>query len=112
MFDETNSGKLSLTGDLSVADSDDIRNWMLSALKGFATVRINFSGLEDLDASILQLIYAISLQAKKERKEILFEGTFNPEIRKRLYATGIISGIDISDEIIITQLTQKIRNAS
>lgn len=110
MFDEANSGKLSLTGDLSVADADDVRNCMLSVLKGFATVRINFSGLEDCDASIMQLVYAMSLQAKKEHKEVRLEGTFSPAVRVRLYANGLISSVDISDEIINSQITQKIRN--
>ncbi len=112
MSDAENSGRLSLQGDLSVGDAENIKNAMLKLLKEFPTIRINFSPLEDLDSSIIQLLYALCAQAKKESKEIIFEGTFCQSVKKRLYATGLISKMELPDETIINQISEKIRIAS
>ena len=112
MSDSENSGRLSLKGDLSVGDAENIKNAMLKLLKEFPTIRINFSPLEDLDSSIIQLLYALCAQAKKESKEIIFEGTFCQSVKKRLFATGLISKMELPDETIINQISEKIRIAS
>lgn len=112
MSDIETSGKLSLKGDLYVSDAENIKNAMLKLLKEFPTIRINFTYLEDFDSSIIQLLYALCAQAKKESKEIIFEGTFNQNVKKRLYATGIISKMELDDEVIINQISEKIRIAS
>lgn len=111
MSDINSGGKIMLKGDLSISDAEGIRNNMIAVLKEFATVTVNFSTLEDLDSSIIQLLYALCLQAKKERKEIIFEGTYTNQVRKRFCAAGLISSVDLHDDLISTQLTQKIRIA-
>lgn len=105
-----NIGKLSLTGDLSVSDAAKIHEYMSALLKEFSTVCINFSSLEDFDASIIQLLFALCRQAKTETKRVTFEGTFSKDVRKRLYATGLISAPDVDDSVIVVQLTDKIVN--
>lgn len=112
MSDIENSGRLSLQGDLSVSDAENIKNAMQKLLKEFPVIYVSFSTLEDLDCSIIQLLYALCAQAKKENKEVVFEGTFSPSVKKRLYAAGIITKNDLSDEVIINQLSEKIRIAS
>ena len=112
MSDTDNSGRLSLQGDLSVSEAENLKNVMLKLLKEFPTIRVNFSPLEDFDSSIIQLLYALCAQAKKESKEIIFEGTFSPTVKKKLFATGIISKMELSDETIISQISEKIRIAS
>lgn len=112
MGTESNVGVLSLKGDLSVNDAENIKSSMLSVLKEFPTLSISFSALEDLDCSIVQLLCAVSMLAKKQQKEVIFTGTFSPQVRKRFYAAGFISSVELNDESIITQVTNKIRNAS
>ncbi len=105
-----NIGKLSLTGDLSVSDAEKIHEYMSALLKEFSTVCINFSSLEDFDASIIQLLFALCRQAKTENKKVTFEGTFSESVRKRLYATGLITAKDAEDSVIIVQLTDRMLN--
>lgn len=110
MATSDNIGKLSLTGDLSVSDAAKIHEYMSALLKEFNSVCINFSSLEDCDASIIQLLFALCRQAKTENKKVSFEGTFSEYVRKRLFATGLISAKDVEDSVIIVQLTDKIVN--
>ena len=103
-------GKLSLTGELSISDATKIHEYMTALIKEFSTVCINFSSLEDLDSSIVQLLFALCRQAKAENKKVTFEGTFCQNVKKRLFAMGFISSLDADDAIIIVQLTDKIIN--
>lgn len=109
---EQSNGVILLKGDLAIGDAQGIKNSMLAILKEFATVMVDFSPLEDLDCSIIQLLYALCQEASKSKKEIVFCGTFSSQVRKRLFASGIINSLTCTDESIITQLTQKIRIAS
>lgn len=112
MSNSENIGKLSLKGELSVSDAENIKNVMLKILKEFSIVYVNFSLLEDLDSSIIQLLYALCIQSKKENKKIIFEGSFSPNVKKRFYTSGLISKSNLDDEIIIDQISEKIRNVS
>ena len=47
-----------------------------------------------------------------ESKEIVFEGTFTQPVKKRLFAAGLISKMELNDEVIINQISEKIRIAS
>ena len=59
MSDSENSGRLSLKGDLSVSDAENIKNAMLKLLKEFPTICVNFSSLEDLSFSPITSIFSI-----------------------------------------------------
>ncbi len=102
---------IDLKGDLSVANAEDLRKMFKAALQKKTEVTVNVSSLEDIDVSIIQLVYALVTGLLKEKRELIFSGTFSPTVKKRLYSVGLIPSANISDEACISELTERMRLA-
>ena len=109
---ESDATTIKLTGDLSISDAADLKEKFLLLLGEYNTIHINMSSLEDMDTSIIQILCATCLQAKKEKKEVIFEGSVVQPVRRKMFLSGLIDSMDLTDEAVLQQFTRKIRVAT
>ena len=109
---ETDTTTIKLTGDLSISDAADLKSKFLLLLQEYNSIHIDMSGLEDFDAAIIQILFATCIQAKKEKKEIVFEGSVVQPVRRKMFLSGLIDSMELTDEAALQQFTRKIRVAT
>lgn len=105
---ESDKTTIKLTGDLSISDAVDLKEKFLLLLQEYNSIHINMSALEDMDASILQILCATCIQAKKEKKQVVFEGSVKNLVRRKMFISGLTDSPDLSDEAVLQQFMHKI----
>jgi anti-anti-sigma regulatory factor len=108
----TKKGLISLKGELSIGDAEHLHSSLLSLIEEkHKKIVIDLSELEDIDVSIIQLLYAFYLQADTSTTyEVI--GEIKPIIKYRLVSCGIISKSDLSDTEIYSEIIKTVRLAS
>ncbi len=97
--------KISLKGDLSINDAEELQKVFISASEKKVDIELDVSQLEDVDTTIIQLIYALYHAAKD--RTITVTGPVSNQVRKRLYICGIIPSPDLSDSEILKHISEK-----
>jgi anti-anti-sigma regulatory factor len=87
---ETTPSVLNLGTTLNIEKASILKKDIASALAGGHSVDIVFSGVEELDLSCIQVLYAALRQAKSEEKELHFVGALSKSVAERLKRCGFI----------------------
>lgn len=100
---------IEMKGELSVQNADELHKIFISALQKKGDILLDFSMLEDIDVSTIQLIYALYTSNKDHK--LIVKGPFAPQVKQRLFTCGIIPSVDMDDTAIIQATTEKMRAA-
>ncbi len=100
---------IEMKGELSIQNAEELHNIFLSALQKKGDILLDFSNLEDIDVSTIQLIYSMYISCKDHKLEV--KGPIAPQVKQRLYTCGLISAPDLDDDSIITAIIDKMRAA-
>lgn len=100
--------KIELKGELTVNDAENTHKLFSSVIQKKSDIEVNISKLEDLDVSILQLIYSLFLEIGTERKLSLI-GPVTPLVKKRLYNCGVLPNLDLSDSEVISTIINTLK---
>ncbi len=98
--------KIELKGDLSIQNAEELHKVFLSASQKKSDIELNVTGLEDFDASIIQLVFALYRAVDKERP-IIFTGSVSSTVKRRLYLCGMIASSEMDDEAVLKSLNAK-----
>lgn len=102
-------GLIYLKGELSISDAEQLHATLLSLLEEKnSKILIDISELEDIDVSIMQLLYAFYIQADSSTT-YEFIGKMKPIIKNRLVSCGIISESNLSDTEIYNEIMKTVR---
>lgn len=107
MSENMKTVKIVLKGLLTVNDAEQLHKHLMGKLKENDSIVIDFSELEDLDVSIIQLICALYLECKKQKKEFSIKGAFHADVKNFLFYSGFISNKTNPDDVIISEFMQK-----
>ena len=102
--------EIELIGELSVNNAEDIHKLFLSALEKKSDININVSELEDIDVSIMQLLYGLYI-GLGDKRNITLTGNVKPLIKNRLYICGLLPSIDLPDDELLNALMTNMRGS-
>lgn len=100
---------IEMKGELSVQNADDLKKILVSALQKKGDILLDFSALEDIDVSTVQLIYSFYSSCKDHK--LTAKGPFSPRVKQRLFTCGIIPDANLGDEEVIKATEEKMRTA-
>lgn len=83
---------LYLSGSLGVDRVSALKDELASALEGEGRVLLNFSSVEDIDLSCIQVLYAARASAKALGRELHFVGSLPSRVASRLLSCGFLKG--------------------
>ena len=99
---------IELKGELGVANAEEIRKLFVSAVEKNQPIVFDVTQLEDIDVSIVQLLYAL-FRDINPNCSISFKGTLKPLIKKRLFNIGVASSPNLSEHNIVAEIKSKLR---
>ena len=102
---------IELKGELTVNEAERLKKLFISSLQKKNDITLDFTGLEDIDVSIIQLIHGLFVSQDKNCK-VEIKGTIDPVIRHRFYVCGLINSEDADDAAIAESICEKMRSAS
>ena len=82
------------SGDLDIRNSDDIRKQLLALSPDTAQVKLILENTDNIDLSFLQLLYALILRLKKEKKIVVFSQELNDEYERIVRESGFFTAYD------------------
>lgn len=88
--------KIELKGDLSISNAEEILKLFKSACQKKSDITIDVSLLEDVDTSIIQLLYSLFRSVNKDRP-ITITGPVSQTVKRRLYICGLLPSPDSED---------------
>jgi anti-anti-sigma regulatory factor len=91
-------------GFLSVNNAEAIKEDLEKKFSEYNTIIIDISDTDDIDVSIIQLIYAAFKEAAAIQKSLRITGTFKTDVRRCLYVCGIIETENMPDADIAAKL--------
>lgn len=100
---------IEMKGELSVQNAEELKTIFLSALQKKGDILLDFSRLEDIDVSTIQLIYSLYISSKGHKLTV--QGPFAPQVKQRLYSCGLIADAAIDDNAVIESVLEKMRTA-
>ncbi len=103
--------KILLQGYLAIYNAEALQKEMLAALKKESGIVLDFSQLEELDVSILQLLYSLISEATQKGIPLTFEGPVSDTVKRCFAITGFSSANDLTDEQLFEEITKKTRGA-
>lgn len=89
--------KIELKGDLSISNAEEILKMFKSASQKKTEITIDVSQLDDVDTSIIQLIYSLYRSVGKDRA-ITLAGPVSETVKRRLYLCGILSDPEMEEK--------------
>lgn len=95
---------LKLSGSLNVDRAVALKAELSSALGEATHVLVDFSEVEEIDLSALQILYAARRSAAATGKEIHLIGSIPTKVVKRLVACGFLHGSPVRAEEVETGL--------
>ncbi|MDR2898512.1 MAG: STAS domain-containing protein [Spirochaetaceae bacterium] len=98
------SATISWKGFLSVNNAEAIKEELEKKLSKDDSLTIDISNADDIDVSIIQLMYAAFKEAAALQKKLSITGTFKPDVRRCLYVCGIIENDAMPDADIAAKL--------
>lgn len=100
---------IEMKGELSIQNAAELHQIFLSALQKKGDILLDFSALEDVDVSTIQLIYSLFISCAGHKLEV--KGPISQQVKKRLHTCGLIPAPDLDDNSIIEAITEKMRAA-
>ncbi len=91
-------------GFLSVNNAEAIKEELENFFSEHDTISIDISDTDDIDVSIIQLIYAAFKEAAAAQKTLRITGSFKADVRRCLYVCGIIETETMPDADIAAKL--------
>lgn len=99
---------IELQGDLNINNAADIKKILISAVEKRQPITFDVSKLEDIDVSIVQLLYGLFTSVSPECK-ITFKGVLSPLVKKRLFNIGVASSPNLTENEIVSEIDTKLR---
>jgi len=91
---------VTLEGNLGIGRSQEIKDSISTAFSESMQVLLSLSMVDELDISILQILYAAKKEALSLGKQFHLSGSLKPEIIKKLLRYGFINHpIDSAKEL-------------
>ena len=84
------TGKLELSGELTVKNAHEIRESLLKALQSFKQIEILIEQVEALDITLFQALEAARLSSLKLKKELTFIYKLSDEAQELVRKAGLI----------------------
>lgn len=100
---------IEMKGELSIQNAEELHTIFVSALQKKGDILLDFSNLEDIDVSTIQLIYSLYISSKDHKLNA--KGPFNAQVKQRLYTCGLIPSANLDDNTIISAIEEKMRAA-
>jgi anti-anti-sigma factor len=95
---------LSPSGSLNVDRAASLQTELSSALGEAKHVLVDLSGVDEIDLSALQILYAARRSARAAGKELHLVGSMSSKVVKRLVACGFLHGSPTRAEEVETGL--------
>ena len=99
---------IELQGELNISNAADIKKIFISAVEKKQSICFDVSKLEDMDISIVQLLYSL-YNAIDPSCKISFTGVLPPLVKKRLYNIGVCSAPNLTEHEIVNEIESKLR---
>ena len=99
---------IELQGELNISNAADIKKIFISAVEKKQSICFDVSKLEDMDISIVQLLYYL-YNAIEPSCKISFTGVLPPLVKKRLYNIGVCSAPNLTEHEIVNEIESKLR---
>lgn len=99
---------IELQGELNINNAAEIKKILISAVEKKQSIIFDVNKLEDLDVSIVQLMYAF-YNNLDSTCTISFKGTLAPLVKKRLYNIGVCSSPNLTEHDIVSEIESKLR---
>ncbi len=97
---------VALQDPLVVENAATYKQRFLEALSAGTALKVDFSALESVDLSGIQLLIALLKEGHRQRKEIQFSGLLQESLTTRLRS----SGVEYGDEGDSSRLEQALRD--
>jgi anti-anti-sigma regulatory factor len=79
-----------LSGNLTLSHANEIRDKLINAIDGSASIAVRFGGVQDVDLSCLQLMCSAHRSALKKHKQIAVEGPVPMALKEAATAAGFM----------------------
>lgn len=99
---------IELQGELGINNATEVKKLLISAAEKKQPITFDVSKLEDIDVSIVQLLYALHLEMNSSCP-ISYVGMVSPQIKKRLFNIGVASSPTLTEEEIVKEIEEKLR---
>ena len=90
---------IELQGDLNVSNAVEVRKILVSALEKKQPIVFDVTKLEDMDVSIVQLLYSL-YNSLDSNITISYTGKLSPLVKKRLYNIGVASSPNLTEDVL------------
>ena len=99
---------IELQAELNISNAAEIKKILISAVEKKQSICFEVSKLEDIDISIVQLLYSLYNTIDPSCK-ISFSGILSPLVKKRLYNIGVCSAPNLTEHEIVNEIESKFR---
>ena len=99
---------IELQGELGINNAAEIKKILISAVEKRQPITFDVSKLEDIDVSIVQLLYGLFAAVSPDIK-ITFKGVLSPLVKKRLFNIGVASSPNLTEHEIVSEIDTKLR---
>ena len=99
---------IELQGELGINNAAEIKKILVSAVEKKQPITFDVSKLEDIDVSIVQLLYALFVDIDSSCK-VSFTGMLSPLVKKRLFNIGVTSSPSLTEQEIVDEIEAKLR---
>ncbi|MBO5401264.1 MAG: STAS domain-containing protein [Spirochaetaceae bacterium] len=99
---------IELQGELGINNAAELKKIFISALEKKQPITFDVSKLEDIDVSIVQLLYALYSEMDSSCS-ISYIGMLSPLVKKRLFNIGVASSPTLSEQEIVNEIEAKLR---
>jgi anti-anti-sigma regulatory factor len=95
----TESHRLQISGAITIRDVDDIREKILAGLNQSSRLEIDCGEVSEADISLIQLLLAAEISARKSGKSIAVLRPYPEAIRQALARGGFLEASDAAGNI-------------
>lgn len=99
---------IELQGELGIVNAAEIKKILISAVEKKQPITFDVSQLEDIDVSIVQLLYGLYTSLDPSCK-VSYKGVLSPLVKKRLFNIGVASSPTLTEQEIINEIEAKLR---
>jgi len=99
---------IELQGELGIVNAAEIKKILISAVEKKQPITFDVSKLEDIDVSIVQLLYGLYTSLDPSC-EVSYKGVLSPLVKKRLFNIGVASSPTLTEQEIINEIEAKLR---
>ena len=96
--EENNRGTLTLDGDLTLSQAEELRMLLIKAIINVDQVLLDFGATRDIDLSCLQLLCSAHRSAIRMKKTVAFSGAWTESFRKAVHQAGYARTVGCSHD--------------